>query len=209
MELLNCFHIASENPLTEHVRSSLQRKTKRKYPEYCLLVFLTVFAVNPVFAQFEETIDGAIEKVKEKLEQVGKDGLSASEVEDITGDLQDLASDNIEGTGAGEMLDLMNTHAGNIAKGADAKGKLDSTIDLIEKLSKATDPDANGNMDGEAVMEALAAGTKLAAELAAEVPVIGEVIGPMMDAYAQAIENGASQIGAIQAARDRANSTLR
>ncbi len=142
----------------------------------------------------EEAADEAKAMLKEKL----KDGLSAEDVQDITGFLQDRVGDDLDGTGVGELLGAMNTQAENVTKVQDFADKLDKSIDLVEKVMEAKETG-----DGKAMMEALGAGVTLAGELAGKVPVIGVVIGPMMGAYGQAINNGATHVEALEAANTR------
>lgn len=167
-------------------------------------VFLSLVLAAPVaVADWEELIDRGIEEAKAKLGQVSKDGLSASEVKSLTDKLNQVAGDDIQGTGVGELLNLMNHHADQIAKASDAKDKLDSTIDLVEKLAKATKPDENGNLNGEATMLALASGIKLAEKLVGAVPGVNILVVPMLNAYGQAIENGATNVATIQERADQ------
>ncbi|MEE9501871.1 MAG: S8 family peptidase, partial [Candidatus Aminicenantaceae bacterium] len=160
---------------------------------------------NQAYAQDIRDLD-SIEALKSKWEEVKKEGLSAGDVEKLTDKLKELGGDNIEGTGVGELLDSMNANAGRLAKLKDAGDKLEKTISLVEKFKNLKTGD---EFDAKDTLEALSDTIKFLADLMEEVPPpFGIIVGPMLKAYAEAIDNSATHAAAIQAATNAKNEAI-
>jgi len=139
-------------------------------------------------------------KLEAKIEAVGKEGLSAEDVEEITGFIQDKVGDKLDGTGVGELLGAMNTQAGNVTKAKDFADKLGKTIDLINNVTKAKE-----NNDAEAMVNALADGL----DLATNIPGVGPIVKPVLGAYSNAVKGIAKDVGTIQKQGDVTMETIR
>ncbi len=162
---------------------------------------------NPALA--EDDWQRAKREITERFERYKKEGLTAEETEKLTSALLDAAGDEIEGTGVGTLLRTLNQQSKNAVWLLDKKQTAEDLIDVVGTIyALATKEGSLSSGDLVEAYRTLGKGVKLSTKLAELIPGMNIVMVPMLNAYAEAINNGAGHVAAIADARERKNRAI-